>query len=273
MDHQQAVELQLAAKYVLGELPAVQRDEYEDHYVDCPECAKEVHAAAAFADTAREVFRQEAQGGRAQRAQGQLRGGWFAWLRPVVVVPALVVLLLIIAYQNTITIPLAKKAAGSEVAFQNPTGPNPSDKAAMQASLSQGAASSEPAGMKAVLVGVAFPLHALGGRRGEDAGTTGTSRGDQIQVQPGENFALRLDFTPNPVFDSYAGKLADASGHEVFRLTVPGSTTNKTVQLAIPAGLLKPGTYSLTFAGDPGAKGLGNGGEVLRYRFSVAFRQ
>src|ERR1700741_4011332 len=53
MDHKQAVELQLAVKYVLGELPPVQRDEYEDHYIDCPLCAKEVYEAAAFTDPGR----------------------------------------------------------------------------------------------------------------------------------------------------------------------------------------------------------------------------
>ena len=273
MNHKEAMDQELAVKYVLGELPAVQRDEYEDHYIDCPECAKELHVAAAFADAAREVFRQKAQGEtRAQSAQGQVRRGWFAWLRPVVAMPALAALLAIIAYQNAVTIPEAKKAAGREVASQNPMGSNPSDKAVMQASLSQDTAS-QGAGMKAVLVGAAFPLHALGGRRGEDAGTAGTSEGDNIQVQPGENFALRLDFTPKQVFDSYVAKLADSSGREVFRLPVSGSSTNKTLQLAIAGGALKPGTYSLVFAGGPRAKGLGNGAEVLRYRFSIAFRQ
>ncbi|HKE35239.1 MAG TPA: hypothetical protein VKB66_08540, partial [Candidatus Acidoferrum sp.] len=115
MDCKQAEDLQLAVKYVLGELPPVQRDEYEDHYIDCPECAKDVHAAAAFADTAREVFRQEAQ----QEARGTARtrnqegSGWFAWLRPVVAVPALAALLILVGYQNLITIPRAKQEAVS----------------------------------------------------------------------------------------------------------------------------------------------------------------
>jgi hypothetical protein len=109
MNHNQAVELQLAVKYVLGELPAVQRDEYEDHYIDCPACARDVHAAAAFADTARAVFRQEARNEAPAQVRIQKQGGWFAWLGPVVAVPALAALLLVIAYQNAVTIPEAKK--------------------------------------------------------------------------------------------------------------------------------------------------------------------
>ena len=117
MDHKQAVELQLAVKYVLGELPPVQRDEYEDHYIDCPECAKDVYAAAAFTDTAREVFRQEAQSEvpAPVRERGQSR--WFAWLRPVVVAPAFAVLLIAVIYQNTITIPRFKEATTQATAL------------------------------------------------------------------------------------------------------------------------------------------------------------
>jgi len=109
MDHKQAVELQLAVKYVLGELSAVQRDEYEDHYMDCPECAQDVYAAAAFADTAREVFRQEAPSD--ERVQNQARGGglgWQFWLRPAFAAPVLVVLLAVVGYQNLTTIPRLK---------------------------------------------------------------------------------------------------------------------------------------------------------------------
>jgi hypothetical protein len=110
MNHNEAVEIQAAAKYVLCELSPVQREEYEDHYIDCPECAKDVHAAAAFADTTREVFRQEKQAEAAKNAERQ-RGWWFAWLRPIVAVPAFAALLLVVGYQNTVTIPQAEKKA------------------------------------------------------------------------------------------------------------------------------------------------------------------
>jgi hypothetical protein len=110
MNHNEAIELQAAAKYVLGELSPVQREEYEDHYIDCPECAKDVHAAAAFADATREVFRQEKRAEAAKSAD-RVRGWRFAWLKPAVAVPAFAVLLLVVAYQNTVTIPRAKEAA------------------------------------------------------------------------------------------------------------------------------------------------------------------
>lgn len=107
MDHKQAEEL--AVKYVLGELPPVQRDEYEDHYIDCPDCAKDVYAAAAFTDTAREVFREEAR--KEAPSLVRERGGWFAWLRPVVTVPAFAVLLVALCYQSFVSVPHWKAQA------------------------------------------------------------------------------------------------------------------------------------------------------------------
>jgi len=114
MNHGEAVRLQAAEKYVLGELPPVQRDEYEDHYMDCAECARDVLAVAAFADTAREVFRQEAQ--NEASARDQERGGWLAWLKPMVAVPAFAVLLLFVVYQSVVTIPRAKQGASQSAA-------------------------------------------------------------------------------------------------------------------------------------------------------------
>jgi len=117
MDHSEAVRLQAAVKYVLGELPQAQRDEYEEHYFDCAECALDLKAAAAFVDTTREVMRAERQNSTERNAT-PVRGGWFSWFRPVVAVPAFAVLLLVIGYQNTVTIPQAKReAAGSPAQF------------------------------------------------------------------------------------------------------------------------------------------------------------
>ncbi len=110
MNHDQALELQAAEKYVLGELPAAQREEYEEHYFDCPECGGDVKALAAFVDTAREVLRQDAEKSAAREFTAA-PSGWFHWLRPAVAVPAFAALLLVVAYQNSVTIPRAKKEA------------------------------------------------------------------------------------------------------------------------------------------------------------------
>ena len=53
MDHNEAVRIQATEKYVLGELSPPLRDEFEEHFFECQECALDVKAAAGFVDNAR----------------------------------------------------------------------------------------------------------------------------------------------------------------------------------------------------------------------------
>ncbi len=100
MDHNEAVRLQAAEKYVLGKLPKEQHAAYEEHYFDCPACAEEVKATVAFMESARQVIREEAAQAvdeeRLVPAAAQT-GGWFGWLlRPAFAVPVFAALLLFI---------------------------------------------------------------------------------------------------------------------------------------------------------------------------------
>jgi anti-sigma factor RsiW len=63
MDHDEAVRMRAAEKYVLGELSPVLREEYEEHFFACVACALEVKAAAAFVDNACDVLRQRPEVG------------------------------------------------------------------------------------------------------------------------------------------------------------------------------------------------------------------
>lgn len=108
MNHKEAVDMQAAEKYVLGELPETLRDEYEEHFFDCVECALDVKAAAVFVDNSAEVWRQDARKGK---SDAPARGAWFAWFRPVVAVPAFAVLLLALGYQSFVSVPRWKKMA------------------------------------------------------------------------------------------------------------------------------------------------------------------
>src|SRR5260370_30372598 len=115
MDHNEAIQLQAAVKYVLGELSLVQRDEYEEHYFDCAECAIDIKALATFADTTREVLRQEKASQLAKNLV-PARGGWLRWLQPIVAVPPVAPLLLIISHPTAVPIPHLPQDASSRAA-------------------------------------------------------------------------------------------------------------------------------------------------------------
>ncbi|MGB8474060.1 MAG: zf-HC2 domain-containing protein [Candidatus Acidiferrum sp.] len=110
MDHSEAMRLQAAEKYVLGELPQAQRDEYEEHYFECPACAEELKATVAFMESARQVVREEVPEAVDAKEHSPATAGWFGWLRPTVAIPALAVLLLFIGYQNEVTIPRLRRS-------------------------------------------------------------------------------------------------------------------------------------------------------------------
>jgi Putative zinc-finger len=108
MDHTEAVRLRLAEKYVLGELTGEVREAYEAHYFDCVECAADLKAAAIFVDASRTALQEERNQGHV-KSEVIVPSGWFGWLRPMVVVPVFAVLIALIAYQNMVTIPAARK--------------------------------------------------------------------------------------------------------------------------------------------------------------------
>lgn len=112
MDHSEALRLQAAEKYVLGELSPALRDAYEEHYFDCQECASDVQAAVAFVDASRVAFRSDPP--EALESQGDSAiSAWFRWLRPAVAIPVMAVLLAVVGYQSLVTIPKVKRDAAS----------------------------------------------------------------------------------------------------------------------------------------------------------------
>jgi hypothetical protein len=123
MDHNDAVRLQAAEKYILGEFPQSIRDEYEEHFFDCAECAVDVKAIASFADTAREVLRR-AEATSPKKAFAPARGErqvdssisfWRRWLQPALV-PAFCALVLLAGYQNLVSIPRSRAIAEQRAA-------------------------------------------------------------------------------------------------------------------------------------------------------------
>jgi hypothetical protein len=106
MDHSEAIRIKAAEQYLLGELTGDAREQYEEHFFSCQECAMEVRAGAAFLDNARDVFRADKEFVPSQ-TPGARR--WFdLFLRPAFAVPALALLVLVVTYQSTIVIPHLK---------------------------------------------------------------------------------------------------------------------------------------------------------------------
>lgn len=103
MQHQDAIQLGAVDKYLLGELPTAQRDEFEEHFFDCRECAAELRMTAKFLDIARQELKR---GNFGKAPSPALKWTWLeVLLRPALLTPAFTLLLAVIAYQNGVVLP------------------------------------------------------------------------------------------------------------------------------------------------------------------------
>ena len=114
MDHDLAMKSQACEKYLLGELSPELRDAYEEHYFGCAECAAQLQAAAEFMAAGRGIL-AAVPAAVPQADYVRVPRGWMRWMNPLVAIPAFAVLLLVIGYQNVVTIPHWKQAAEPRV--------------------------------------------------------------------------------------------------------------------------------------------------------------
>ena len=83
MTHEDAVKSRAAERYLLSELAADERAQFEEHFFDCPECAADVRLGEVFASNARAVFLEEAGPQVTPRPADTLKvRGLPGWLRP-----------------------------------------------------------------------------------------------------------------------------------------------------------------------------------------------
>src|SRR5450432_399375 len=104
MEHEEAVRLQMTEQYLLNELSPEAREEFEEHYFVCHECAIDVGAGATFVDQSKNLLAEQMQ---SKWGYGPVppRSPWPAWLRPALVAPVFAVLVAVVGYQNLVSIP------------------------------------------------------------------------------------------------------------------------------------------------------------------------
>jgi hypothetical protein len=103
MDHEQATQLTAVEKYLLDELTPEAREEFEEHFFDCQECAVDLRATDAFMIAAKQEFKRNPipktmPGSSGTRLLASFWPSAIAW-------SALAASLLVIAYQNVMVFP------------------------------------------------------------------------------------------------------------------------------------------------------------------------
>jgi len=81
LDHLKATRRNVADRYVLGELSLAQREEFEEHYFECVECAEDVRAFMAISSNSRLVLEDVPEYGENSTAGERTPLGWLQALR------------------------------------------------------------------------------------------------------------------------------------------------------------------------------------------------
>jgi hypothetical protein len=243
MEHTQAIQLKAAERYVLGELPRDLREQYEEHFFSCIECAEELNLAAAFVENSRAAMGSEPTMPPVRlpvaAAQRPATNGWFgAFLRPSFAVPVFAALLLLVAYQTFLVIPRLKGTAMQSVG-------------ALASAAPQTLAS--------------FSLITADSRGGEPL---------TVSVAPGQPFSLYFDVPPDGHYSSYSCVFENSAGMTEFSLNISAEQAKNAVQLLIPSSSLGTGKHVLVVRGLGTQDGTaGSGTEVARYPFTLAISQ
>ena len=241
MDHQEALGLAAAERYLLGELSPLERDNFEEHFFGCHECATEVRVTSQFLDGARRELARAPVQERIARAPAKrpTLSEWLATLwKPAYLAPVMALLLLAIGYQSLVVYP---RLVHTVAQLRQP-----------------------------VLLSAVSLISA--DSRGEGR--------LQVNGTANEAVLLILDIPAGDRFGSYVCELVTASGTVLWRVPVSGRQARDTVSIGVPAGTLQPGGYTLVVRGLPASiSGPGmspeddseKGVDLARYPFSLQF--
>src|SRR6185437_14720688 len=87
MNHDEASRTMAAERYLLNELSPEARDQFEEHYFDCAECASDLRAGAILVEQSKVLLAPQTPVAQPLPVPKAEKSGWFAWLRPAVPFP------------------------------------------------------------------------------------------------------------------------------------------------------------------------------------------
>ena len=106
IDHENAMRQKMTEQYLLGELDPVARDEFEEHYFSCAECAKDVRAGTLFVDHSKMVLADPAELVAGVRPiPPPSPSWWLRWLSPALTAPLLALSFGVVGYQTFVVYP------------------------------------------------------------------------------------------------------------------------------------------------------------------------
>jgi hypothetical protein len=111
MDHNEASRLMASEKYLLDELSPTEMEAFEEHLFACNECALDVRAGSLLLEHGKVELANPTP--RVVPAEVRPSRG-FVWWWPSFAVPAMAILLVVVGYQNLVTLPAMRGALAED---------------------------------------------------------------------------------------------------------------------------------------------------------------
>lgn len=212
MEHTEAIDTGAAERYALGEMSEAERDQYEEHFFDCPDCADEVRSAALFLENAGAVAREGDVGKEdiKERSVARPRAfwDWRSLLLPMPLAAAAALVLLLggpAAYLAFVKVPQLELARAEAESLQ------------------------------------AAPWHFLSISRSEVPTLSVTASQRMV--------GLRLSKNSSQSHPFYLCELRGADGRVVLSNVIPAPPGGGELQILLPVGKLQPGAHVVAVAG------------------------
>src|SRR5260370_30574125 len=214
MEPDVVVRQHMTERYLLDELEPQARDEFEEHFFDCPDCALDVRAGAMFVEQSKIALAEKSESiptGLPVNAPVPTKAGWLAglgaglrpMLRPAFAVRVMALLLAVIGYQNLVTYPqLTRQLNSPQVLPWAPV----------------------------------------------NVGTYG-SEGPVISAHPGQGFLLFVRIPPEGGYSHYTAELYNPGGKLEWSLTIPATSAQDQWPVQVPGANREAGNYTLTVRG------------------------
>ncbi len=230
MNHQEAENTKATERYLLREMTDQERQAFEEHYLDCPECLESVTFGADFLAAGKEVAREGVVDQRIQQVASSPRRSWLAFLKP--------------AWQP---VPVMALALAACVAF-----------AGYEALLLQQIKSGN--NEKVASVDYRYILTGM---------AHGSGDAKKIVVPKGAIVSLGVEYNPSGEFVAYQAQVVDEAGKTKIAVDLPSDQTGRMASIALHTQLLGPGFYSTIISGrrsDGAEEQVGKGSFELTYK-------
>lgn len=210
MNHQEAENTKATERYLLREMTDQERQAFEDHYLDCPECLESVTFGADFLDAGRELAREGVIDQRIQQVDAVPGRSWLAFLKPV--------------WQPVPVMALALAACLAVLGIYQQT------RIANQQKVI--------AELKAPRQEVRYVISS-GQRMGSEA----------VVLSRNERLSFLINFVPKHEFTSYRAEITGAGLANGYSIPVSASESDYSVTVSLPAAALVGGEYEVRFWG------------------------